>query len=83
MKKIIPTSVWDKVLWSSTGNRETLTGGDGDVGTSEDGVKLGDLLLDLRRFISSLFGLSSQSRISFSEIRGLLLPIIQKKIETI
>ena len=76
---MILTSVWDKVLWSSAGYGETLTGGEGEVGTSEDGVKLGDLLFDLL-FFSALLVLSSQSRISFSEILGLLLPVNKIKI---
>lgn len=52
-------------------------GGDGEVGISDDGVKLGDLLFDLRLLSSG--GVSSHSKISFSEILGLLLPVIRKK----
>lgn len=58
---------------SSAAKGETLIGDEGQVGISDEGVDLGDLLFDLR-FLSRLFVASSQSTISFSEIRGLLLP---------
>lgn len=54
------------------GKGDTLVGDEGEFGISEEGVELGDLLFDLR--LLSLLMVSSQSRISLSEILGLLLP---------
>lgn len=65
------------VLGSSVGKGETLFGGEGELGISEDGVELGDLLFDL--LLLSLHMVSSQFSSSLSEILGLLLPEKQKR----